>query len=83
MTAANTFLMGGYPPCAPLPPSPRRVRAVRPRATSVVDEVFAEFGRAVEAGDSHVQDRLVDKKRVAHPETSRRPRDPRPDGGAT
>ncbi len=72
----------GWPRTAPLTLAPRRVRAARQRATTVVDEVFAEFGRAVEAGDSHVQDRLVDKKRVAHPETSRRPRDPRPDGGA-
>ena len=40
------FLMG-WPRTAPLPPTPRRVRAARQRATSVVDEVFAEFARAV------------------------------------
>ena len=50
----------GWPRTAPLPLPPRRVRAARQRATTVVDEVFLEFSRAVEAGDSHVQDRLVD-----------------------
>ena len=69
------FLMG-WPRTAPLPPTPRRARAARPRATTVVDEAFAEFGRAVEAGDSHVQDRLVDKKRVAHPKDVAPPEGP-------
>ena len=54
----DTFLMG-YPPRAPLTLPPRRVRPVRPRAISVVAEVFAEFARAVERGDPHAI-RLVD-----------------------
>jgi len=70
----------GWPRTVPLPLPPRRVRAARPRATTVADEIFAEFGRAVEAGDPHVSG-LVDPVTPA-PKTSRRPRDPRPDGGA-
>ena len=64
---SGEFLMGWparvplRPARVPLRPVRRRVRPVRQRATSVVLEVFAEFGRAVEGGDPHAQDqRLVD-----------------------
>jgi hypothetical protein len=57
----------------------RVVEAGRP--TTVKGAIFAEFARAVEAGDSHGLQRLVDE---VTPETPRRPeRDPRPaTGGA-
>ena len=65
-------------------------RTPGPARSFVVAAVFAEFARAVEGGDTHGPQRLVDTKRVAHPKASavtnagepRRPRDPRPNGGA-
>jgi len=69
MTAADEFLMG-WP-----------ARGPRVRETTVVDELFAEFGRAVKAGDPYAT-RLV----VTTPKTPRRPTrpdsDPRPSGRA-
>jgi len=48
---SGEFLMG-YPQRASLRPlPPLRPRRARPRITSVVNEVFAEFLRAVERGD--------------------------------
>jgi hypothetical protein len=82
---SGEFLMG-YPRRVPLRSAARRrVRPARRRATSVVLEVFAEFGRAVEGGDPHAQDqRLVDGPvSPIHPKTPRRPkRPPTAQGGA-
>jgi len=68
-TPDPTFLMGW----------PRRV----PQRAWVKGCLFAEFAAAVEAGDLHEPHRLVGPVTPATRKTSRRPRDPRPEGGAT
>jgi len=58
---SGEFLMG-YPQRTSLRPLPQlRPRRARPRITSVVNEVFAEFLRAVERGDPHEPQGLVDR----------------------
>ncbi len=59
-----------------------RARGPRVRVTTVVDELFAEFGRAVKAGDLHAT-RLVVTTTSKTPRRPTRPdSDPRPSGRA-